>query len=392
VTRVVKVSFFIKTEEDSGDLLIGSPLNGSTYYVSGRTPLVLTASAPLGADSVEYVLDGTTVGSATKAPYAVVTELDPAVAGWGEHHVTATAQALGSVETVSTEVTFTLAPAAPEDDINGNGLPDNPFARLSLEGDTWVRTVTTLETGGTLVAGVTRFEGAEENDITADAPIVTVLQGSNDGKSVMSVSVPRALLNADETGMVVVAVADDLETLVGFDQAALLLPEPDGHVLAPGGKYVQVSVLTTKDGGVTFDEVEDARVANHPVHVEIQGLELAQDPSLALYKHPMFVESDSLTGIAVVADEGEWTASDVANLKVESSSASADLMSLSVLAIYETPSGEQSANTGCAGGSLDSTFRGSLNGDGLFIALAVTALLFAGRRKSVARGGMARDH
>ena len=375
VVRTVRVTFWAKTEEDANALFIASPLSGSTYYASagmGKVTLTLTASAPVDAESVEYALDGTVVGSSTEAPYTVAAEVDPAGIGWGEHHVTAAAKLSTSEETVTDESTFTLAAVSGEADVNNNGLADNPFATLSLDGDVWSHTVVVPDTNGKRVTGMARFDGLDETD-NADTPVVLVLGGASD--AVASVTIPRNLLTVDETGIVIVQLAQDLDTLVGSDEAGLLLPEPDGLAFVKGGAYLEVSVLTSTDDGVTFEEVDEVRLADHPVRVEMQGLEPSPGSTVSLYKHPMFVDSDSTTGVAVISHEGSWSTSGVHDVSVEGDWMNASLTSLSVMAPYEPiDTNTPQLPAGCVGGSLNTTLPGAAGGDILIMSFALLTL------------------
>lgn len=386
VKRTVRVTFWTKTDGDEDSLFIASPLDGSMYYASadmGTATLTLTASAPVGTESVEYVVDGIAVGSSINPPYTVATEIDPGKAGWGEHHVEATAKRAVSGETITAESTFTLLAVSSEDDANGNGIADNPFATLPWDGDAWSHTVVVPDTNGKRITGMFRFDGIDEgNDY--DVPVVVVLgSGSDDAQRVVSVSVPRALLTVDETGVVIVQLAEDLDTLVGAEEAGLLLPEPDGHSFVKGGLYVEVSVLTSADGGLTFDEVDEARLKDHPVDVEMQGIEPVDGANVSLYKHPMFVDSDSTTGLMLISQEGSWSENGVNALTVDGDWVSARLTSLSLIAPYE-PASKDETPAGCAGGSLNTTFSNSAIGDVLILTIALLTLL-AGGGRAVAR-------
>ncbi len=387
VTRIVKVTFF-KTDDDS-ELAIASPVDRATYFVSSNAssaPLTLTAVAPSGAASVEYAVDGTPVGSATDAPFAVTVDMDLASFGWGEHHVAAVAKFTTTEETVSAESVFTLAPVAAGEDANGNGIPDNPFATLPLEGDMWMHTVTVAETGKQKAVSMMRFEGLSDDE-TSSAPVTMVVDLPGDASRSATVMVPREVLAGNETGIVLVSVAADLDTLFGTDQAALLMPEPKDYALANGGFYVEVNVLTTTDNGVTFGEVSESTIALNPVSVTMQGVQTAEGSSVSLQKHPMYVESDSTTGVTVIAQDGEWSDTHVENLAVESDTLSADLTSLSVFAPYEK-TGDSAVPSGCVGGSLNMTVTTGMAGDLILLASAILALLAVSGRKAApsARG------
>jgi len=213
--------------------------------------------------------------------------------------------------------------------------------------------------------------------------------------TVVSVTVPRNLLSVDETGIVIVQTAEDLDTLLGSDDAGSLLPEPDGQVFVKSGLYVEISVLTSTDGGVTFDELDETRLADHSVYIEMQGLEPSAGSSVSLYRHPVFVDSDPATGLMVLSQEGPWSTSGVHDLTVEGDWVHARLTSLSVIAPYE-PFDESKTQlpAGCAGISLNETSssgarpphdRDAAGGDLLILSFSLLILLFGGGKAALRR-------
>jgi hypothetical protein len=377
--RIVCVTIFAKAEEDNAEVLIASPVDGATYTVSpGQThvPLTLSASAPGDTQSIDYTFDGTPVGSSAEPPYAVTVELDLAVLQYGEHQVGATAHRALSEDPLSAQSAFTLALASADMDANGNALPDNPFTTLPLEGDTWIGAASVAETGGTRVAALTRFESMAEDE-TTDIPVVLTAGAAAEAARNVTVSVPRGLLAQEESGIVLVTAADSLETLLGSSEATALQPEPEGRVLASGGQYVLVSVLVTRDGGITFDEIDEARLADSPITVTFRGIEAPAGTPFALYRHPALIDSDATTGVMAVAAAGAWTTAGVYNVVTDADSTRADLTSLSVLALYQSSdTGKNNDGTGCAGASLDMPRGGGRGGDMLMLALAATLLIF----------------
>ncbi len=377
VTRTVKVTFFGKTDASDGEPFVVSPADGSTLYVASgvsTVPVTFSASVPSGVTSVEFAIDGIVVGAASEAPFALVADLDVAALGWGDHQVSFKGSAPGTEETANAQSLFTLAPVAAEDDANGNALPDNPFATLPLDGDAWMDAVAVAETGGTRFAGVTRFDGS---DNPVEVPVAVVLDHPGDASRGVSVSVQRAVLDANEIGIVMVTMADDLQTLFGASAASQLLPEPDGKLMAQGGMYVEISILVSADQGATFQEIDESRLADYPVHVELRGVDTAA--GVDIQKHEMYVDSDETTGVAITAQAGAWSASGVVNAQSAGSVVSMDLTSLSVLAPY---SGAKVAlpGAGCAGGSLGSAFNAGY-GDMVLLLAAVAALIIISRKR-----------
>lgn len=383
VTRTVRVTFWSKTDEDENSLFITAPLNGSTCYAPtgmGAVTLALTAHAPLETESVQFALDGVVIGSSTTPPYTVATQADPAAAGWGEHHVTATAT-LSSGATLEDESTFTLSSVKTGDDVNQNGLADNPFATLPADGDVWLNSAVVSETSGKRVTAMARIDGLDEGD-DSDSPVVLVV--SDASGAVTSVTVPRSLLSEVETGVVIVQMASDLVTLLGPAEAGKLAPEPEGQVFVKGGVYLEVNVLTSTDDGVTFDELNESRLLDHSVYVEMQGIKPSVAPSVSLYQHPLFVDSDPASGVAVLAQEGSWNTSGVRDLTVESDWVQARLTSLSLIAPYEPITSTKTDNgPGCAGGTLNGIPTSHSGGDLLMLLVTLLALVFGGGKAAL---------
>ena len=325
-TRTVEVA-------GSDDTLrVTGPMDGAIVYVSATqasVPLTMTAEAESALEFVEYTLDGVPFGMGAQAPFAVTTELDVAGFGWGEHTLEATASVLATHETLTAHSTFTLAPIATEDDTDANGIPDNPFLTLAANGDAWLDAMSFAGTGGTRTRTValTRFE----NDATA--PVVVVLTDLVRLDTV-TVTVPRAVVHAGETGIALVSVSETLDTLFGATEAALFDADPADYALVSGGRYVQVSVIRSADGGATYDDADPALLASHPVHVAMRDLGFVGNGTQTLLAHPTYVDSDPGTGLRVIAADGGWAP--------ETTTVSADAMTAelsaasSVVAPYES--------------------------------------------------------
>ena len=279
-------------------LLVTAPMDGAIVFVSSTqtsVPLTMTAEAEADAELefVEYTLDGVPFGMGSEAPFAITTDLDVAAFGWGEHTLEATASVLDTHETLTAYSTFTLAPIATEDDADANGIPDNPFLTLAGNGDAWLDATSVAGTDGTRTVALTHFE----NDATA--PVVVVLD-------TVTVTVPRAVVHAGETGIAIVAVSETLDSLFGATEAALFDAEPADYALVSGGRYVQVSVIASADGGATYGDADPALLASHPVHVEMRGLGFVGNGTQSLFAHPTYVDSDPSTGLRVIAADGGW--------------------------------------------------------------------------------------
>ena len=314
------------------EVTVASPLHGSIFNVATAqavVPVTVTAHASGAVEYVEYQMDGQPFGMAFEAPYAVTSTFDVASFGLGQHTLTATARVEATQEDVVTTSVFTVETIADQDDTDNDGIPDNPYAALPLDGDTWVKAVDVAETGGTRTVGAARFE-ANVSAALREVPVVMGLDGR------VTVSVPRALLQDTESGVVIVAVSEDAESLLGAEEAALLGGQPAGYTLVEGGRYAQVSVITSADGGANYQDIDNARPAANPVHLDMQGLvseaprtgtRAGSDPR-TLFAHDTFVEIDDVTGLFFAVLDGDWyDAAGTADIDM----ISADLTSLSAL-------------------------------------------------------------
>lgn len=299
-------------EEDAVQIPLGFAVEGNE------------SQAPQG---VTYFLDGYAMGTADAPPYVVatgdLTALEP-----GEHVV-----ATGTQEPASdlAPAFFTLDHAEPDADSDQNGLPDNPFVTLPGDNYTWYSTVVSPETGYPRAVGVARWEGSEDHD----GSLYLVLQDPSNPRGKVVVSAPRALAQPGETGLLLVALASDPLTLLGAEEARLLAPQPNGD-LVPGGQYVEISVLISVDGGQTLYELDNSRLAENPIHVRMEGLDLDMDLDPGFHAYPTLIDSDPETGLFILAGTGQWATEHTAHETAGAESMEADLTAPSVIAPYES--------------------------------------------------------
>jgi len=327
-TRIVEVL----DPEGEDDLRIASPRDGSTLYLGAGTsgvPLTMTAAASVDLDQVEYTLDGVPFGMAAQAPYAVTTVLDLESAGFGEHVLAASGLRTDTGDTLAAYSTFTVAPSRSTDDVDGNGIPDNPFVALAQDGDGWLWTVEVPETVGLRTVALAHFDADEDN-----VPVVMLVENPEDASRHVRVTVPRALVDDTEAAVVLVALSDDLESLLGPTEAGRLAPEPEGFARVEGGQYIAVSVIASTDGGSTFAEIAQDRMAQYPIHVEMAWLGPTQGRGQAIFAHPAVVGANS-AGVQLAVVDGDWSDGAVQGMVVGEGSMSGDLGAASVMAPYE---------------------------------------------------------
>lgn len=334
VTRTVEV---FPAKNDSPLLTIAAPFDGATLYVSSGVavvPFTITTTTDVEVDSMEYALDGVPFGMASEAPYEAITMLDVAAFGLGQHTLTATAQRTDTQETISTQAALTIAAITVQDDADGNGIPDNPFTTLSHEGDVWMHTVTVPSTGAQRVVAATRFENTELW-LPSDTPVSFHVQSANDAGRYITLDVPRTLIQANEAAVLLVELADDLDTLLGADEASYLGTISQEVALADNGQYAVISVITSTDGGASFAELDQTRLAADPIHVEMAWLNLDDNEFQIIGVHPILTTADS-AGVYVAGIEDYWTDAGIVNFTVEPGSMAGDLSTLALVAPMQT--------------------------------------------------------
>ncbi|MBI2434405.1 MAG: hypothetical protein HYV26_16230 [Candidatus Hydrogenedentes bacterium] len=244
-----------------------------------------------------------------------------------EHTLAATATGLGAGLASSEDtVSFNLDEAPANTDSNLNGIPDDPFDALPVDRDTWLSTIE-VSPGANLMSQVTAWNNS------AGGPIVAALLNPDEPGQRVTVSVPAGVLEEDEIGVLIVQWAPTLVALLGAD-GVLLQPEP-GDGLVDGGQYVEISIIVSQDGGVTFSEIDNARLVDNPVHIAMEGL---QPPSASanvhLHSHGTNVGSDPVTGIEINVVIGPWGVGSIGNETLEDDVLEADVFALSTFAPY----------------------------------------------------------
>ena len=98
----------------------------------------------------------------------------------------------------------------------------------------WLAEVGDLSTGGTRTVAALRWDGPAR-DATDILSIDLDLVRQDGTPQRVLLEIPREILTAGETGVVLLSVAPDPVTLLGAREASLLAPEPRG-VLVSGGQ------------------------------------------------------------------------------------------------------------------------------------------------------------
>lgn len=323
--------------------------DGMTFIipVGASEPVPLTVSATTNCETgtldVLFLVDGEARTTDPEPIYAVTLD-DVLSLGVGEHVLTAIARsAEDGNPTFEDTVTIVIAAAPAGSDSDGNTLPDDPFATLDTEGDTWA------STGETVAAGATFWEGGAKQ---GDALDVTMsLRSEFDPDVQVTVSAPRELIEEGESAILVVMIAPDLIALYGAEEADLLGPEPVEGLVA-GGHYVEASILVSSDGGLTFSEISNARLAANPAQFVLDGIGVIDGTQERLFSHATRVDNSG-DAVQVLAGGGEWDGSHVRNVRVLDGRIEADLTGFSVFAPYR---GESAAGANISVNPLSHDF------------------------------------
>ena len=341
-SRAVK-AVFMSEQCALEDVKILSPRDGSVFKVgreSSDLPIILSAAANCIGDTkrVTFTVDG---GWETidlmPDQNGLYTITGPSVAslGYGPHilHVAATSKHQPEV-VVEDFASFALeaAPAGVDDDTNG--LPDNTFSALDMDGASWISAAVVPETLNRRLAIATRWEAPVEGASDA-GPIVLSIKNPARPAQIVTVSVPRSLLKEGESGILIVQIAPDLPTLFGPLESELLGAEPS--LLVGGGQYVEVSAIVSLDNGLTYTEVDIGRFDERPIHLSIKGLDVVPGSSYLIYSHESGFVHHPTFGDRVVAWEGEWNTDAIRNLVITDAAMEADVTFLSVFAPYQAP-------------------------------------------------------
>ena len=315
-----------------------SPLAGSTVYVSPgaeNMKLSLTAWTNCTEDTgeVTFYLDGTVWAVVNTASGGGLYETlsSPVYAlGYGQHTLMVSAVGLTDPSAVFEDTsTFYVSSASEDADALGlpgeNGLPDSGFDYLSHAGDTWLDSKVSEGTGNRRLSSVVRWDGSVPGTVSLHDPLAPAQH--------VTAMAHRSLLHPGETALIILQTAPDLETLYGPVEASIFAPEPGE--LPAAGRYVELSIAVSVDGGHSFLDVSASRLSSYPVHLAIAGLQFAPAGQRALYGHPTHVQYTSSQGLHMVAWEGIWTTGGVRNFSVADGTVEADLASLSALAPFE---------------------------------------------------------
>ncbi|NIA14166.1 MAG: hypothetical protein GWP08_08795 [Nitrospiraceae bacterium] len=319
---------------------IAWPMDGERVLIDdGAEGLGLVLSVdtncPSGTSAVIFSLDGAEpVWVRESDPPGHYTTVSPPVSelGFGRHTLDVAAVSVADLGVLFTDsVSFHVESAGPGADADLNGLPDHPFETLGTGDRTWFSTLRSLETGAQFVAAAARWGGAAVKQGGAPPALSVVTPGVP--ASIVTVAPSAGLLEPGESAVLMVLAGPDTDTVYGAAMAGQFAPSPSS-LLVDGGRHVEISILVSDDGGQTCAEIDPARLAAHPVHLTMEGLEFVPGGVPLLYAHPTQVLEHPEDGMQIAVTPGAWS---TVSATVGGGSIEADLTSLSSFAPFEGP-------------------------------------------------------
>ncbi len=220
--------------------------------------------------------------------------------------------------------------AAVCEDVNSDAIVDNPFICLLQDGSRWDAAANLGGTCARNVSMVTWFGNVAGADVT-----LTVANPA-DATQEVTVTVPRGVLAADEQAVLMLTVScDDLTSLLGAGEAALVGEEPSGFVA--GGLFFDVSILVTNDGGATYAELDNRVLEAQPVRLSLNGLAFTPGAVPSFYAYPTEMVFDMVNGFGLEVTAGAaWSAGMLQNVTADGATLTAETAELSIFGAYET--------------------------------------------------------
>jgi len=370
--------------------------DGAVLHVANGSlemPLTLAAftDCPDDTASVSFTLDDETalVANAGNAG-GLFSVAGPALGAIqpGSHTLTvrATSRTRPAAVIPAFAIAFSVVREAAVVDTDGNGIPDHSFETLASNGAAWLASTLVDDTGAKRLTGMVRWNGQDSK--TAGTHAIVALSDAVNPAIRASVIVPAGLLHSGETGILLLQSAPDTVTLLGAIESSIAGSEPAASIA--NGAYAQASIMVSGDGGLHYAPIAPSRLAANPVHVAIEGANVAAAANPALYSYPTSVIADPVVGDRVIAWTGEWNQDHLVKTFKTASSIEADVSGLSVFAPLDEglnapvisvtlPAEGQSYSFGVvgAGRSLDAVFKVRNSGSGILAGKATASAPFS---------------
>ncbi len=151
----------------------------------------------------------------------------------------------------------------------------------------------------------------------------------------IKVACPREIMGGvGQTVLVVKAGCREYQILTENPDAVLPLP---GDALVSGGFFFEISVLVREGSEFPFVEVAPARIREHPVHIELNGLTFTDGLRPVFYSFPTsFVHTSGADmSIRLEPGSGSWSRANFKNVQAVGDALEAEATALSLMAPFE---------------------------------------------------------
>lgn len=338
------------------------PLDGSTIYLgasAGATAINLLAEVDCANDtkSVEFRVKRPsdsaeqTLSTDTAAPFTGSLQSVLAASTAQQYAFRAIAtRASDDTKTVEATATVNIVQAGTAQDADSNALPDAPLSVLDAPGDRWLSTGSfSGATAGLIAAAYVMYGSSSE---TSPATAVSLAPPGGGGQQV-KVEFPAGLVLNREVGIFVVAAATDLESLVGSAEEGNFAREPSG-VLGEDAVYVAASLLIASNGGNTYAQAPDSRLAASPIKITMTGVPQETGKTYSVALHPAAVKASNGSA-KILHSTGVWTGLDTQTADASNSTLTGELTGFGVAAPYylvDTTGGGGCVGSGCPPNAL----------------------------------------
>jgi hypothetical protein len=365
---VCPLTDFSVIQPAGGTVMIPEGAGQQRVLFSAATIFDEAGECAIGTTRVTYTVDGAAQLSENRdAGYPVVFFLTE-----GEYTVEAVAEVVESDSTLSQSFQLSVVGA---DDGDQDGLVDQPFTSLAVEGDTWTNDTQAPGSDGTTT--MTTWFG--ECDSASGDMIEVRVRNPENSAQVLTVAVERALLDCEEQGILTVAFGENLRNIFNASELGAISPAPAG--VADDGPFFDVSLVVSGDGGNTFAPVAASRLAARPVQFSLTGVDVPDAETASFVRFPTTAVPDGNGGFDLEAGEGSWSSASIQNVTVDGTTIRGEAVSLSLFAPLAPEAGKDPNGASCAPGRGHGTFWA---GD-LMVALGLFALLVWSGRARVVR-------
>jgi hypothetical protein len=321
------------------DIAVTTPSNGATVFVNvgaSGIPMAMNSRVNDVADTfrVRYTYDETEQSFATSPPYAAVIPDITALTSFAIEAAASSYQQYSSDGEESFGVSDIVRFSVSEGDYDpdGDGWPNGPFGIPLGNNDVYLNIV---EIDGKKRVVVVKPLRANAKGLLEELTGPTVLSASDpdDSSRIVSAVIPDGLIEAGESGLAVLEIANDLDALVDATATDAVVTTLPGDLVS-NALYAELSILVSTDDGATFSALDNARLAGNPIQITNDGTGTTANENVGYFSFPSIVASDPFTVSADPA--GTWTSTGFGT-DVLTGSVSAPVESLSIFASFSTP-------------------------------------------------------